>query len=192
MASGPSLCAEDAHKVRDWQRAGHGKVIVVNTTFRMAPWADVLYACDGGWWREYGPEVDQKFTGRRFCYAQYGTKHDATQVPSTGRTGLSKTPGSITTGGNSGHQAIHLAYNFGAKKIILLGFDMAYTGGQSHWHGNHPSGLGNATHLHAWVKLMRFIAADLKAAGVEVLNCSRVTALDCFDRSPLDDALCAS
>ena len=155
----------------------------------MAPWADVLYACDGGWWREYGPEVDEKFTGERYCFAEYGTRYGAKQVPTTGRTGLSKEPGSITTGGNSGYQAIHLAYNFGAKKIILLGFDMAHTGGQTHWHGNHPGGLGNAGHCHVWINSMRPLAADLKAAGVEVLNCSRFTALDCFDRVPLEQAL---
>ena len=189
MASGPSLCADDVKLVRKWRKEGRVKVCVVNTTFRMAPWADVLYACDGGWWREYGPEVDQKFTGDMYCYAQFGTRFGAKQVPSAGQTGLTSRQGSITTGGNSGHQAIHLVRNFGATRIILLGFDMAHTGGQAHWHGNHPRGLGNAGSCAQWVKLMRPLAEGLKAEGVEVINCSRHTALDCFEKTELTEAL---
>ena len=150
MASGPSLCAEDAHKVRDWQRAGHGKVIVVNTTFRMAPWADVLYACDGGWWRVYGNEVVEKFAGKRYCYAEPGTRYGAKRVRGVcGVGGLNPSTEKVNTGGNSGHQAIHLARNMGATRIIMLGFDFAYTGGRSHWHGNHEGGLGNASGIHS-------------------------------------------
>lgn len=192
MASGPSLCADDVRLVRQWRKDGHGKVAVVNTTFRMAPWADLLYACDGGWWREYGPEVDQKFTGDLYCYAQYGTRFGAKQVKSAGQRGLTSAPDSVTTGGNSGHQAIHLVRNLGAKRIILLGFDMAHTFGKSHWHGNHPSGLGNAGSCGGWVKLMRPLAEGLKAEGVEVINCSRHTALDCFPRAELAEVLCES
>ena len=191
MASGPSLCAEDATLVKRWREQGRGKVIVVNTTFRMAPWADVLYACDGGWWRVYGPEVDASFSGERYCYAQYGTLHGATQVKAqVGVGGLNKKPGWINTGGNSGHQAIHLSRNWGATEIILLGFDMGWSGGQSHWHGHHPSSLMNTGQFGLWIQHMNKLAADLKAEGVRVINSSRRTALECFERQSIEDALC--
>lgn len=193
MASGPSLCAEDVKLVRQWRKEGGGKVAVVNTTFRMAPWADLLYACDGGWWRTYGSEVNEKFTGDlMFTYAQYGERFGAKRVKSVGRKGLSRNTDTITTGGNSGHQCIHAVRNLGAKRIILLGFDMAHTYGQAHWHGNHPRGLGNAGQCGKWIELMRPLAAGLEAEGVEVINCSRHTALDCFKRAGLADTLCAS
>ena len=190
MASGPSLCAEDAKLVRQWRKETGGTVCVVNTTFRMAPWADVLYACDGGWWRVYGDEVLEKFQGRKYCYADISRKYNATKINGiAGVGGLNPKPDHINTGGNSGHQAIHLARNEGAKRVILLGFDFAFTGGQAHWHGNHPQPLGNAGSIKTWVPHMRKLAADLKAEGVEVINSSRHTALDCFERRDLTDAL---
>ncbi|MGA4815964.1 hypothetical protein ACPA9J_15885 [Pseudomonas aeruginosa] len=38
----------------------------------------------------------------------------------------------------------------GAKRIILLGYDMQKTNGQSHWHGDHPKGLGSAGKIAEW------------------------------------------
>lgn len=190
MASGPSLCADDVHIVRDWHRNGDGKVIVVNTTFRMAPWADILYASDGGWWREYGAEAVEKHHGEKLCYAQMGTKYGAKQVNvKTGKGGLHPDKDWINAGGNSGHQAIHVARNRGAKRIMLLGFDMAMTHGKAHWHGNHPRGLGNAGHLKAWIPFMDQMYADLTAEGITALNCSRHTAIKSWPRMSIECAL---
>jgi hypothetical protein len=44
VASGPSLCPSDVDRVR-----GRARVIAVNDGYRLAPWADVLYACDRRW-----------------------------------------------------------------------------------------------------------------------------------------------
>ena len=190
MASGPSLCAEDVKVVRGWHRNGGGTAVVINTTFRMAPWADILYACDGGWWRVYGAEAEEKHKGRKYCYSETGRKYGAQSVRlQVGHGGLSRIPGTINSGGNSGHQAIHLARDQGAKRIMLLGFDMAHTHGQAHWHGNHPPSLGNASNIKNWIPHMNKLAQDLAAEGVEVINCSRHTALECFKRMPIDDAL---
>jgi hypothetical protein len=67
IASGPSLTAEDVERVR---AAGH-PVIVTNTTFRLAPWADVLFGMDSKWWKEYHKEVDSVFTGRKHWHADH-------------------------------------------------------------------------------------------------------------------------
>ena len=32
---------------------GKARVIAVNDAWRLAPWADILYACDGRWWRHH-------------------------------------------------------------------------------------------------------------------------------------------
>lgn len=73
----------------------------------------------------------------------------------------------------------------GAERIILIGFDMQQTAGRSHWHGNHPSGLGNAEGVAGWRKNFPALAADLAARGVETINCTIETALDCFPRADL-------
>ena len=96
----------------------------------------------------------------------------------------------IHLGQNSGYQAIGLAYHLGASRILLLGYDMQFTDGRSHWHGDHPRGMGNANSVDKWARHFPAMAADLSAEGIEVLNCSRQTALTCFQRATIEDALC--
>lgn len=107
----------------------------------------------------------------------------------THRQGLNTKPGEVNSGLNSGFQAINLAYHFGARRIVLLGYDMQHTGGKTHWHGDHPRGLTNAEGISSWVKYFRPLAEDLARLGVEVVNCSTDTALTCFTRAPLEATL---
>lgn len=101
--------------------------------------------------------------------------------------GLSTTPQRINFGGNSGYQAIGLAYLWGAKRIILLGYDMQKTGGKKHHHADHK-GLPNLGDLDSWRRHMNLLAVDLRKQGVEVLNASRETALKCFERTTPEQA----
>lgn len=110
-------------------------------------------------------------------------------IHGTNSPGLSRTKDKIHTGDNSGYQAIGLAHFFGASKIVLIGFDFQRTGGKSHWHGNHPNGLGNGGNFSNWCKQMSGLAHDAKQSGLTILNCSRVSALTCFARIALDEAL---
>lgn len=115
---------------------------------------------------------------------KYGLNH--AKADTQGR-GLGKEQ--IYTGGNSGYQVINLAYLLGAGKIILLGYDMQMTGGKSHWHGDHPRNLNRSLALANWVKNFKVLARDLSEAGVEVINATRETALDCFKRAKLEECL---
>lgn len=103
--------------------------------------------------------------------------------------GLCTEPHTINHGLNSGYQAINLAYHTGAKRIILLGYDMQHTGGKSHWHGDHPKSLSNAQGIHNWRHRFIALAGDLKRMGVQVYNCSTDTALKCFERADVRDVL---
>jgi hypothetical protein len=104
--------------------------------------------------------------------------------------GLCLDPLAIHYGGNSGYQAINLAFNWGARRIILLGFDMGKAvDGRSHYFGDHPAGLRRGGNFRNWIADFEQLAADLKAEGVEVVNCSRSTALRCFPRMDLQSAL---
>lgn len=93
-------------------------------------------------------------------------------------------------GGNSGFQALNLAVNFGARRIILIGYDMQIANGV-HWHGRHGSGLNNPaeSNVRAWRRHFGSIAGHLADLGVEVVNASRETALTCFPRARIEDAL---
>lgn len=85
--------------------------------------------------------------------------------------------------------AINLAYHFGAKQICLLGFDMQYTGGKSHWHGDHKKTSNPPPCMMArWVPKFVPLWADLQSEGVELVNCTRETALT-IPRKPLEAVL---
>ena len=88
---------------------------------------------------------------------------------------------------NSGAGAISAAIHAGAQKIILLGYDCQHSGGKSHWHGDHPINLGNAQRCEAWVE--EFAKMKAENSGVQILNASRETALECFERVSLEGVL---
>ena len=173
IASGPSLTPEDCERVR---RAGH-PTIVINTSFRLAPWADVLFAHDTRWWANYTKEVDKVFKGRKMALTySKGVERLATQPWYNGQ-------------GNSGACAIAIAVAGKAAKIVLLGYDCKKQGDQVHWHGNHPAGMSNALTIDAWPKQFARAALIAKKAGIPVVNASRDTALDCFSRGDLEATL---
>lgn len=194
LASGPSLTTEQCEAVRVWREAARGRfVIAINTTFRRAPFADIVYACDGAYWRamengvRYVDEIAETFpksqlwTQDRQAAQEFGLRY----VASVKLPGLSRDPARINQGNNSGFQCINIAYHAGARRIILLGFDCK----PGHWHKPHPSPLSNSLPLERWKREFRALAADLKSEGVVVVNCSPGSALKAFPSMPLADAL---
>jgi hypothetical protein len=176
IASGPSLTEADCETVR----AAALPTIVTNTTFRMCPWADVLMAYDAKWWRMYRDEVAKTFRGERIAYA-----------PGARSFGVPALHGEAWFRGahNSGASAITLAIAAGAARVVMLGYDCQKTGGRVHWHGDHPAGLGNAMSMRNWPTQFKNVARYAAANGVPVVNASRVTALTCFPRADLVEAL---
>lgn len=183
LASGPSLTAKDCNLVRE---AG-AHTIAVNATFRLAPWADVVYMGDMMAVKTYLAEVPrEKFWTQCPASAQ---RYQLNRIRGSNGVGLGK-PGEINLGGNSGFQAVNLAYVFGARRILLLGFDMAPgPQGRKHWHEDHPAPCVQAQCFNEWKLKFKKLAEDLKVAKCEVVNCSRNTALECFNRGDLEEEL---
>jgi hypothetical protein len=178
IASGPSLTVADVEACRGQ------RVICINNNYLLAPWANVLYACDGCWWDWHNGAKD--FKGRKFTQdLEAAQKYGLHYIESVDEDGLSRDRGYIHKGSNSGIQAINLACHFGAATIVLLGFDMQATGGKSHWHGRHPNEQCDYGPWHKWLRKFDRVALDAKAMGVEIINCTRETALTCFPREPL-------
>ena len=50
LASGPSLTLSDVAQVRRYAQANDCPVLVTNSTYRLALWADVLFFHDSQWW----------------------------------------------------------------------------------------------------------------------------------------------
>ncbi len=78
--------------------------------------------------------------------------------------------------------------HLGAARILLLGYD-AKTGpkNEAHWFGDHPA--ASKPRVDLFVSKMPSLVPPLRALGIEVVNCSRRTALTCFPRQSLTEAL---
>lgn len=161
----------------------HLKTIGVNDAYRRAR-LDILYACDGPWWEHYsgvteytGIKVTQDEKAARKFGLFYVRLYDD-QV-------LCREPGYIAGGGNSGYQAINIAYHLGAKRLILLGYDM----GGSHWMKKRPDKFNKNSPFKRWIDSFNKLSEELKAEGIEVINCSPNSALECFQKMKLSKAL---
>ncbi len=178
IASGPSLTQADV----DWVR-GRARVIVINTSYQMAPWADILYACDSRWWRWH--KGAPTFTGLKFALTKdSGRWPGVTVLGKTGIEGIETKPHALKTGANSGYQALNLAVHLGVSRAVLLGYDM-HTGylGKEHWHKDHP--VKQPSPYGSFLRYFNTAVEPLKALGVEVINCTPKSSLKCFPRKPL-------
>jgi len=157
--------------------------------------ADHLYAADAHWWHYHIKDINCGFTGKRWSCDHSKNSNWNNQDPKEwnievlecdvrGR-GLSNDPNVLIGGSNSGYQAIGLAYRLGATRIILIGFDMCNNNGKSHFFGDHPRQFANGSGPERFIPNFRTIKP--KDYGIEILNCSRVTALDAFPRHNLED-----
>jgi hypothetical protein len=182
LGGGPSLTPEDVAAVR-----GRCPVIAINDAYKLAPWADVLYAADAKWWTWH--KGVSTFPGPKYALTPGAARWPDVQVlRDTGIDGLELAPTGLRTGRNSGYQAVNLAVHLGARRVVLLGYDMSVgPTGRSHWFGDHPDRQPSPYHhfLAAWPS----IVAPLEALSVDVVNCSRRTVLTVFPCAPLEDLL---
>lgn len=180
LATGPSQNQADIDLIR-----GKGTVYAVNNAIFMAPWADVHYACDEEWWKTYSPKRPDWFHGERLTISPYYYRHDCKRIASEHQNTQGFGLTAIRTGGNGGYQALNLAIIRGFKTICLLGFDHQHTKMKRHCHADHPQGMGNAGAVDIWLKAMNVASRDTH--GAVVVNCTRETALECFERMALED-----
>ena len=176
LASGPSMSQAVADKCRQF------RTIAINNTFRLAPWADMLYAADALWWMftEW-----QGFAGLKVTCDETAT-NDVLHVRHTGPQGFDPDPSCVKTGSNSGYQAIHIAAHAGCKRILLCGYDMR--GG--HWHEPHRRPLrDHGEGIYArWIPAFDTLKPELDKRWIEVINCTPGSALKCFPMMSLDEA----
>lgn len=186
VASGPSLTVEDVEFARSRVHAA----FVTNSTYKRVPWAHVLYAADFTWWKSNIHNVRASgFSGELWTVSvDAARQHRINYIRGeTQKEGLSRDPACIRTGTHSGYQIMNLAYHMGARRILLLGYDMQRTDGKSHWHGDHVSPCHNSQDFKLALSRFPRLAVDLKSEGIEVVNCTRATALKSFPRATIQE-----
>lgn len=186
VASGQSASKDEVTKLR-----GNCRVLTINTSYQLAPWADAMYACDGNWWRKYHAQVAE-FSGLKITYdessaKQFGLKllrledqksksADQFQFDEVGKVGR---------GGFGGFHAVNLVAQFGANPIGVIGFDFQ----GDHWHGLHPQGLSNPRPqtLDKWAKIFDAQKPILDAAGIALYNLSKESRAVKYPRCSVDE-----
>jgi len=187
VAGGESVDKADVEVLR-----GRCRVAVVNNAFQIAPWADVLYAADDRWWEQHQDAL--KFEGLKVTPGPVVAKRWGLKLVSLVDHLSSEkddmtiaSPGTISRGGNSGHQLTNLVIQFGCRKLLWVGFDCK----GDHWHGRHQIPLRNPTsqRLAAWATTFDKQAERLRKMRVEIINCSDRSAITAYPKMPLADAV---
>lgn len=185
LGTGPSLTTEDVAFV-----ASRARVIAINNAIHLAPWSDVCYAADRKWW-----DWNQAIARQVWPQHKYGLQPSIRQhyprvsvLQRTGVSGLEASPTGLRSGGHSGYQAINLAVHLGARKIVLLGYDLQPSpDGRHHVGAEHPDG-SHPTYAQRR-EVYASLLGPLAARGITILNASRATAISSLPRSTLADAL---
>ena len=188
IGGGPSLCIEDVQYAKEVRLQGRLRVIGINDAYRIAPWIDILYGADKLWWKNHNGANGYK--GLKVSIEPgVDSFSNIKLMKNTGSKGLERDNEGLRTGSNSGYQAINLAYHMGAKRILLLGYDMKYKEGEgSHWFGNHPW-RGEKVPVSQFLPYFPELKRELDKEGVDVVNCSRDSALEVFRKERLQKVI---
>lgn len=197
IACGPSVKKTQIQTVKNAFYAGECKVMVVNRAYEAAPFADAMYAADAQFWNAHIEAVRDTHIPLLFCAERRPCEQwglwwtpgpDGDAAAGHSAHGLSDDPSYIHFGCHSGFQALNVAVHLGAKRILLIGYDCHHNGGR-HFHEDHPTGWMNAESPNMWLPPYRQAASQLKAWGVEVLNCSPGSAIDVFPQATVGSVL---
>ncbi len=167
IGGGPSLRDFDLEPTRK------AKVITVNNACFLAPWTDVIFFGDRRWWRWYGAKVPEKYAGRIITTAM--SRQPDPRILRMGKEykePLSPDPYSLS-GVDSGTQAIDLAVHLGARKLVLLGYDMGFAAdGESHWHADHQEPSREHDYVDTFAPQYPALLEALAERGIEIVRCT--------------------
>lgn len=185
LGSGPSV--KDADLSLIWSH----RVIAINHSFRLGP-ADMLWFGDLPWYQANERDINS-FGGLK-CTC-------CSALPEVPWPGIKRVRRSVKQWGieteradavawnrNSGTSAINVAWHMGAKRVVLVGFDMKARRGKTHFH----SYYGKDRKVKSYDKHLKafpHVAEDAKRIGLEIVNCCADSAIEQFPVMTLEEAL---
>jgi hypothetical protein len=184
-ATGPSFRVEDAD--RACRSEVRPRFIAINEAALALPAADVAYAYHVEFWDKHDGLPD--FAGIKFSADPKVAKRypDVRVLEFTGESGFEPEPSGLRHGRNSGHAAINLAVHLGAKRIVLLGYDMKKDGERIHYYPDAPKAKRDQHIFDQWLRHLASLEQPLAQRGIQVINCSRETALTTFPRQTIEE-----
>lgn len=164
-----------------------GRVIAVKHGVLLRPDADVLFFA-GERASEIAAVCLPVFTGGRIVVRGRGHvafPDSSKRVWRTETHTAWSTNQTEVAGYDAGTSAINLAILFGAREIIVLGYDMTggrwFTGEVRHYLPQPPE-----SDFQRHLSCLPALAADAQAKGIRIVNCSPSSRVTCFERQPLE------
>lgn len=182
VGGGPSLLGFD------WSQLNDKHCIAINRAYEVVPNAEVLYWTDHQFYRWHQEGINA-FQGLKYtCRPIRVPTQNVNFLRGNNKRGLDERTTHVCHGNNSGYGAINLAIHLGAKRIVLLGYDLHSDENTTHWHDGYPR-----RHNHSiYDRLMHYfdsVVAPLNSLGIEVINANPKSRLDAFKKMKLEEAL---
>ena len=166
VGGGPSLKRLDLSLIHDKRCIG------VNNSYRLGDWIDICWFGDSRWlvWHSTDKRfVDgwRDFAGiRASCVARIKDHKDIKYVElSSKQAGIEKNPLRVCWNKTSGASAINIAYHLGARRIVLLGFDMRIVDRKENWHDDHLTHGDRKNPYPRFLKSWGVLTNELKELG---------------------------
>ncbi|HEQ98820.1 MAG TPA: hypothetical protein ENO22_05715 [candidate division Zixibacteria bacterium] len=186
IGGGPSLRGFDIKRLRG------KRIIAVNNAYRMADWIDCLFFGDCRWYNMHAKQL-LSFAGLKVTTCEQHLDKPGIKVVKRQNKirGLSTSPSILAWNLSSGACAIGLAYHFGVKRIILLGFDMRVVEGRYNYHDDYdpPANPKGKNPYPRFLRPFPDIAHSLKQKNIECFNACLDSALDVFPKVALEDLI---
>ena len=223
IGTGPSLTDEQIETIDAYRRTHGSKIRVfgVNNVYQKIQ-CDVFYACNHEWWDYYHPGSSvlrkmlkdghtEAWTHVQATAAHYGVNYIEGRWSGGKRnvTSLSTDPEYIHYGHGSGYEVCGLAYLYGCRNFILVGYDLTFGSGYDaksriatedrHFFGEYPkqlqhwpgrSGKNVDPETGEIIGLLDcYRTIDCDRLGLRIVNCSPGSALDFFKAGDLEKEL---
>lgn len=190
VATGPSVTLEQVRTALLARQLGKCHIMGISDTYSIfGDNLDHLYSCDPTWWDYHIKWVSSvntvKWTQDKTSARAYNLRH----IPGGNGDGLSTKANFIHFGSNSGFQALNLAYLIGYRRMLLLGYDMKKHQGKTHFFGDHPGKLNRNSSYTNFTKRFDPVARQQQGLKFKVINCAPGSALTCFEKMSIEDAL---
>jgi len=190
IGGGPSLNHMNLKPIHD------RPVVGCNNAYELGTWVDWIIFADKRWWGWNYEKVERWQNRDRVICLVPQLLDDQQRWPflkfvrrDEARFGLSVEQDTICWNRGCGGAAINLAYLLGARRIVLLGFDMRMVEGKHNWHDNHKHEERPKIYQNSMVPFLKPMSDAMKVTGLQIVNCTPKSALNVFTLESLDVVL---
>jgi len=200
IGTGPSLTQQQVDTARNKGYDLYG----CNRTYQIVPDLSLFYSVNLSFWTHYWSRglkeyPAEKWTTNKEAADTFGLNW----IAETNKPGLSADSDLIHHGHRSGYSLVSMAHRSGADRIILLGYDCRYAedydgrerdAGSTprHYFGEYPESMQHWPSVcvqgGVHTELVGLYRSIKEQGLIEVINCTPGSAIDCFERIPIDDA----